>query len=407
MIVAVFLVIACILMGVRGSFGVFFKSLEAEFELTRAATSSIFSTYMLLVAAFAVITGWAVDRYGPKLLICFLGLFTGLSLLITSQANSFWQTFLSYSLLLALGTGGVMPVIVTVLSRWFRRKRGFAIGIATSGVGLGSVVISPFAAYLISNLGWRMSFVVIGLIALLVVIPLAMLMKRNPREIGVLPDGEKSGADRTELSSEEDAKGPVGLSLTQALRTRSFWLLLFALSLFASCMMLILVHVVPYATDVGIPAIEASAILSFIGGFFIVSRLLAGRISDITGRKIPIMVCLVSGAAAMVWLIYARDLWTFYLFGAVFGLAWGGAGVNILTLSSDIFGGRNIGAIVGILECGACIAQALGSYIGGLIFDLTGSYAVAFGLGAAVFAVSTLLIALTRQEAIGEVSLQG
>ena len=397
-IVVASLVIACTLTGIRFSFGVFFKSLEAEFDLTRVGTSSVFSVYMILFAIFAIISGWALDRYGPRLVVFLMGLFTGLSLLITSQTNSLWQIFLSYSLLLAIGTGGTMPVLMSVVARWFDKKRGFALGIAASGTGLGTLVVAPFAAYMISNLGWRMSYVVLGVIAWLVIISVAMLLRRDPGEIGALPDGVKSGAGKIMAREGSPQLSVAGLSLTQALRTRSFWLMLAVWLLFALCLNLVMTHVVPYATDVGISTIEASTVLSLIGGFQILGRLPTGRISDIIGRKVPGITCAVFGIGALTWLIWSHNLWMFYLFAVIFGFSVGGLGVAMITLVSDIFGRRSLGAIMGALEMGFAMGAAIGAALGGFIFDVTNSYATAFAIGAAAMSVIALFVALTRRE---------
>jgi len=355
---------------------------------------------MILFAVFAITSGWALDRYGPRLVVCLMGLFTGLSLLITSQTNSLWQLFLSYSLLLSIGTGGTVPVLMAVVSRWFDKKRGFALGIATSGTGLGVSVMAPFAAYMISNVKWRMSYAVLGVIAWLVVIPMAMLLRRDPGEIGALPDGVKSGAGRIEIVGKEENSRltVIGLSLPQALRTRSFWLMLAVWFLFALCLTLVMTHVVPCATDVGISVIEASTILSLMGGLQILSRLPAGRISDIIGRKAPGIICAVFGFGALTWLIWSHNLWMFYLFAVVFAFSWGGLGVTIITLASDIFGGHSLGTIMGTLEIGFAIGSAIGAALGGFIFDVTNSYATAFAIGAVAMLVIALFIALTRRE---------
>ena len=159
----------------RFSFGVFFKSIEAEFDWSRAATSGVFSAYMVVSSVVVIAAGWAVDRYGPRIIILLMGLFTGLSLLLTSQISSPWQLFITYSLLLSIGTGAMHVVLTSTASRWFEKKRGFALGIASSGAGLGMVIMSPFAAYLISGFGWRMAYIVMGLIAWLIAIPLSRL----------------------------------------------------------------------------------------------------------------------------------------------------------------------------------------------------------------------------------------
>jgi len=397
-VVAASLVIVSTLIGLRFSFGVFFKALAVEFDLTRTATSSIYSVTMLLYVGFTIITGWALDRYGPRLVVGLMGLFTGLGLLITSQAISLWQIYLSYSLLMAMGTGAAMPVMVAVVSRWFDKRRGFALAIATSGSGLGTLVVAPFAAYLISSLGWRMSYVVLGLVVCVVVISSAMLLRRGPGAIGARSDGLESIAGRTELIDREESSYPTGLSLPQVLRTRSFWLLWTVMLLFAVFINLIITHVVPYATDVGITMIEASTILSVAAGFHIVFRLLLGRVSDNIGRMLPGMVSALIGAGALIWLIGSHNLWMFYLFAIIFGLSWGGVAVTVITLPSDIFGRRSIGVIMGTLEVGFSIGSAIGATLGGFIFDVTSSYTMAFIIGAAVMLIMTLLLALTRRE---------
>ena len=398
-IVAAALIIICTLFGIRFSFGVFFKSIEAEFELTRAATSSVFSAYMILSAGFGILTGWALDRYGPRLVVALMGLFTGLSLLIASQTTSVWQLFLGYSLLLSIGTAGTVVALIPVVSRWFDKKRGLAIGIATSGTGMGTLVIAPVAAYLISNLGWRMSYMVLGLVAWLVVISLAMLLKRDPREIGALPDGVKSSAGRAELAEKEVDSQLTGLSIRQAFRTRNFWLMLAIWLSFAVSLSLIMTHVVPRATDLGISPIQAATILSLIGGSQILARLSVGRISDTVGRKVPGIICSLIGTGALIWLIWIPDLSMFYLFAIAFGIAYGGIGVINLALVGDIFGRRNLGTIMGFLEVGFSTGSAIGSLLGGFVFDVTDNYTVAFAIGAANMLIAGLCIAaITRQE---------
>ena len=404
-IVAAALVIILVLVGIRFSFGVFFKSLEAEFELTRAATSSIFSAYMVLAAVFGIVNGWALDRYGPKRILSLMGLFTGLGLFITGLTSSLWQLFLSYSLLVAIGTAGAVPLLMSIVSRWFDKKRGIAVGIATSGTGLGTLVLAPFAAYLISSLGWRMSYIVVGLAGGLVVISLAMLLRREPGEIGYLPDGLKLSAGRTELMSREEDSQLTGLSLVETFGTRGFWLLVSVFLLWAFCLGLVMTHVVPYATDLGISTIEASTVISLIGGFQIVSRLSVGRISDIAGRKVPGVICALLGTGALIWLIWSHNLWMFYLFAIIFGLFYGGLGVVNLTLVSDSFGGRSLGVIMGIINAGYSVGLAIGSALGGFIFDVTGSYVRAFEIGAAATLVTGLLIVLVRREMGTEIEM--
>ena len=154
-VVASFFIIGTAIWGIRFTFGVFFKSIESEFTLTRTATSAIFSTQMVLGGVFTILGGWVLDRYGPRIVILLMGLFAGLSLLLTSQTNAVWQLFLTYSLLLAMGTSAIYVGVMSTVSRWFDRRRGLALGLASVGAGLGPMIMAPFATYLIANFDWH------------------------------------------------------------------------------------------------------------------------------------------------------------------------------------------------------------------------------------------------------------
>ncbi len=398
-VVGAFLIVSSVFLGTRLSFSVFFKSIENEFDLTRAATSTIYSTHMLLTGVFAFLGGWALDKYGPRVVILLMGLTTGLSLLLTSQTSSLWQLFITYSLLFAVGIGATQAVLIATVSRWFGKKRGLALGISTSGGGLGTIVMAPFATYLISSFGWRMAYIVIGVLTWLIVIPLSRLLKKDPYEIGALPDGVKS--DLRDVKNEEASLQPTGLSLLQALRTRSFWFLIFFWLLFASSTFLVLTHLVPYVTDMGFSAEEAAVVFSLLGGTAVAGRVIMGIASDRIGKKLTVIICSLLQAGAMVWLIWSQDLWMFYIFALVFGFAYGGVAPGMAALFSDAFGLRYIGSIMGVLTVGLGIGAAIGPAVGGFIFDVSHSYSLAFLLGAVVMLIDILLIAPVRREANG------
>ncbi|MFC1980242.1 MFS transporter, partial [Chloroflexota bacterium] len=388
------LVIFTFAMGIRFSFGVFFKSIESDFGLTRGVTSTIFSVYMLFCCVVSVLGGWALDRYGPRMVALLMGSFTGLSFLLTSQTDSAWQLFVTYGLLLALGTGGMYVVVSSTVSRWFDKNRGIALGIVISAGGLGPVILAPFATYLISNFDWRMAFLVIGLIAGLVMASLSLLLIKEPGDIGLLPDGAKFEVAKTGLQDKGSKTQPTGFSLPQALRTSNFWLLGFSWLLSSLNVHLLTTHLVPYAIDIGIPPMEAAVLLSIMGGVSIPGRLVIGRISDFTGCKPPVIICAILQVLALTWLIWADNPWMLYLFVAVFGFAWGGLTTVLTAQVGDIFGMLSIGAILGVINAGWTLGGAIGPAIAGFIFDATGSYSIAFAIGATAMLTATILLAL-------------
>ncbi|MFQ5996089.1 MAG: MFS transporter [Dehalococcoidales bacterium] len=398
-VVANLLVMGTAIWGIRFSFGVFFKSLESEFNLTRAATSAIFSTQMVLGGIFTILGGWVADRYGPRVLFLFLGVITGLGLLLTSQTNALWQLFFTYSLFLAMGTSPIYAGVMSTASRWFDRKRGLAMGIASSGAGLGPLIVAPFATYLITQFGWRMAFLIYAMIAWLVVIPLSRLLKREPSEVGALPDGkEYSERYLSDTEKEGEKIQPIGLSLREAFRTRSFWMVIFLFLFFASSLLLILTHLIPHITDIGYSPVEAATVISLVGGSALVGRVFLGIASDRVGRKAALVICTSLCAIAMLWLLWAKDLWMFYLFAIVFGAAWGGMGPTSAALIGHTFGLGKIGAILGALDAGYNVGAAIGPIIGGFIFDISHGYFVAFLYGALAMLLATVFVLLIRRE---------
>jgi len=376
---------------------VFFKSIEGEFGLTRGATSGIFSVCMLLCCVSSVLGGWALDRYGPKTVAFLMGSFTGLSLLLTSQANSTWQLLISYGFLLALGTGALFPVVNSTTSRWFDKKRGFVLGITTSGGGLGTIVMAPFATYLISRFDWRTAFIAMGLIVWPVMACMSLLLKKDPSDIGLLPDGARPDGTQPGLQDKEHKIRKSDLSLLQAVGTGNFWFLGSTWLFLSLNVHLVLVHIVAHAVDMGISPMDAAVILSLIGGGTIPGRLVVGRVSDTIGRKTPVIACALLQVGVLMWLIWARELWMLYAFGVTFGFSWGGLGVSMTALIGDVFGMRSIGAIMGVMASAWAFGAASGPAIGGYIFDISGNYFTAFATGAVTILVAALLATLANK----------
>jgi MFS family permease len=221
-------------------------------------------------------------------------------------------------------------------------------------------------------------------------------LKKDPYEIRALPDGENPSSK--EIKGKRESNLPTGFSLSQAIKTKNAWLFILVWILFAANFFLVLTHLVPHTTDIGFSTGEAATVLSLLSGMTIAGKVLMGKVSDNLGRKKIAFICSILQAVAMIWLIWARDLWMIYLFAGIFGFTNGGTNPAITALIGDIFGLRNLGIIMGVLNMGFAAGAAIGPAVGGFIFDVRNSYSLAFLMGAVVMLILALLITLIKKE---------
>jgi len=401
-VVAAAFCVALVSYGVQYSFGIFLKPLSEDFGWSRTLVSGAASLFMFSRGALAILTGRATDRYGPGLTVAIGGFFLGLGLLLTSLISDAWQLYLFYGLMVGFGLSVAFAPLVATASRWFVSKRGLAIGIVVAGIGMGTVVMSPLARYLISLFEWRLSYVIIGPLAWIISLPASLLLSRSPEEKGLLPLGkaEVIAGDEEKLTivKKEDslASESAGFSLKDAARTRAFWLLLAIIIFWSICVQMTMIHIYPHATDLGILEVVAANFMAVIGIFSIIGRLVMGAVSDRLGGKRTLVICLVLQALAMFWLLGATDIWMLYLFAAVFGFAYGGCVPQLPVIAGEIFELKSIGAIVGVQMLGVAIGGAIGPLLGGYVFDVTGSYYFAFMVSGMCTIIALLLLAFIR-----------
>ena len=358
--------------GTMYTFGVFFKPLLTEFGWTRAMTSGAFSVFMLLHGFFYIITGRVNDRFGPRVLLTVCGFLLGLGYLLMSQVGAIWQLYLFYGVIMAVGASGGFVPLISTLARWFVKRRGLMTGIAVSGTGVGMIILPPLANWLITNYHWRFSYLVVGVIALVLIMTAAQFLRRDPSQVGQLPYGADE-VKQDSLNSETR-----GLSFQQAIHTRQFWLFLTILFCFGFGLQTMMVHIVPHATDLGIPAAAAANILAIIGGLTIAGRIIMGGASDRIGNKLSFSIALTLMLIAFSWLLIAEQIWTFYLLAAIFGFGYGGIAALQSPIVAELFGLSSHGVILGFAVFVVTIGSAIGPVMAGHIFDTTNSYQPAF-----------------------------
>ncbi|MFC2046947.1 MFS transporter [Chloroflexota bacterium] len=375
--------------GTLYSFGVFFKPMLTEFGWTRAMTSSAYSMSYLLFGLLSILMGRLNDRFGPRLIVTTSGLFLGLGYLLMSQISSVWQLYLFYGVFVSIGMSSAVP-LTSVVARWFVKRRGLMSGIVLSGVGAGTVIMPPVSSQLIASYSWRTSYLIIGIVALVLTVSLAQLLRSDPNQVRQLPDG----AEEVELESLD--LGVQGFSTQETIRTKQFWIISAVFFFAIFCQQTMMVHIVPYATDIGISEVSAASIVSIIGGLSIAGRIGMGSAGDRIGNKPSLVIVLVLVSVALFWLQLARELWMLYLFAVLFGFGYGGAVALQTLLVAGLFGLRSHGTILGMIVFAVTLGGAIGSLIAGWIFDMTGSYHLSFLLCAVLSTIALAVASLLK-----------
>jgi MFS family permease len=376
--------------GTMYSYGVFFKPLSAEFGWTRAVTSGAYSLYMFLHGLFAIATGKLNDRFGPRIVVGVCGLCLALGYFLMSRISTLWHLYLVYGVVIAIGMSGVFVPVLSVVARWFARRIGMMTGIAVAGVGAGTMIMPPVSEWLISTYDWRTSFIAISILALVVIVPAIQFLKYDPGQMGLRP----YGAEETKASNPKtEVKG---LSLNQALRTKQLWLLIGTLACFGFALQVIMVHIVPHVTDLGISQIIAASMMTIIGALSIVGKIVMGSASDRIGTKKTFIIAIILMLANLLWLLVAKEIWMLYLFAAIHGIAYGSQVPLPSPMVAELFGLRSHGVILGVTSFAATAGGAIGPIFAGYIFDKQGNYQLAFIVSAGVVAVGLILMALLR-----------
>lgn len=375
--------------GATHGFGVFLKSLTVEFGWTRAMTSGAYSLSMFVMGLSYIVSGRLTDRFGPRIVVTICGFIFGTGYLLMSQITTIWQLYLIYGVVIAIGmSGGSVPMASTV-TRWFTKRRGLMTGIVLSGIG-GGVMIGPLVSgLLISNNNWRLSYLTIGISAMILLIIISQFLRRDPAKLGQLPYGD------TEITGGELVLANRELSYQEAAHTKQFWMIFFTNMLLGIILNSITVHIVPHLTDLGIPVLRASSIPIVMGTMHIIGTIIAGVLTDKIGNKRVFFLGLAMLLIALLSLQVFKELGMLYLFAIVFGFGHGIAGILVPLTAARFFGIGAQGAILGTIIFAWAIGGMIGPVVTGHVFDITSNYHPAFwGLALLSFAGLMLVSSL-------------
>jgi MFS family permease len=348
---------------------------------------------MVFLALTMTVAGRFYDRYGPKGVIFISTVLLAAGYICTSWMHTLWQFHLFYGVLTAIGTGGAtIPLVAVLMSKWFEKYKGLTISLALSGACLGQFFLVPIFNRLVLIYSWRISYLLIGLIILVVNTILAFtVFKGDPEDLGIQPYGRTDTQNRADPdgcgNSVPSAKD---LNLKQAMKTYSFWLFLVSMFICGGGDFLIIIHLVPFATDYGVAPTAAANMLALSGLMSLGGILIAGPVSDLIGNKIPIAASFVLRLLLFLMILKYRTPISFYIFAGGFGFTLLITAPLVTTLTGRLYGFAHLGLISGFVTTIHHLGGGFWTYMGGLLFDKTGSYQIILAVSAVLAVIATI-----------------
>jgi sugar phosphate permease len=380
-VVGVLFFAQAVAMGVRGTIGLLVKPWETEFGWDRAAVSLTAGLGFVVYGLAQALCGRWADRTGPRVIFTVSMVLLGVGTAAVGSIVSLWQAYAVFGILIMVAVGGASsPTSAVAVARWFTARRGLALGVVAGGSAAGQFVILPLMATLIERLGWRTAFFWLGAGILLVALPVVLLALRD--------DPDRAGHGRSAAAT---LAGPP-MALRVIVRHRSFWWL--ALSFFVCGVTtagLIDTHFIPHAQDHHVSAVTAAAAFGVLSLVNMVFTTLSGAVSDRVGYTRLLGWIYAGRAVTLVYLVFARDPASLFVFAVAFGIVDFSTVAPTTALSTILFGRRSAGTVFGLVALSHQLGSALGSYAGGVLHDLTGTYTAFFLAGAALSAVAAFM----------------
>jgi MFS family permease len=367
---------------VRSTFAAFYVALLAEFAWRRGETALGYSLSWLLLLVFSPLAGWLYDRWGARLLVPAGGLLLGAALALTGRVTTLWQYYLAFGVLGGAGIACIQIPAAAIVSRWFVRSRGAAMGIISAGASASAIIFFPLNTYLIVVFGWRTALAIFGLLVAVVTIPLAAFLYRDPPE---RVDGQRAvNAGATPMAGD--------WTLGMALRSVPFWAVFAMWGFGVIGYQIVTTHQVAHALDRGFSAVTLGWVFGLGGGCTVAGNVIGGALSDRWGREWVFALGSaigIAGIGCLGWLGGPEDL--LLLLGYVAAGVGFGMRISLLAaIPTDLFAGRHLGVILGAAQGGGGLGGFIGPFLGGWLFDVAGSYQIAFAVAALAIAASAV-----------------
>lgn len=369
---------------------------NGQFHWNIVTISAAISLYYLIGALTSPIAGMLGDRFGARPIMLGCGILYLTSMFLVGIVTQPWQFFIAFGILLAITQAFTFVPLQASIGGWFRRRLGLATGILQAAGGIGAALLAPAVAALLEAVGWRETFWGIAFIGGGLIIISSLFFRSKPADANLRPYGAR-GDEPPEISPpQEILKLRLKIFGQHMRRTRAFWNLPTIHGLGCAGHGIVLIYVVEYAKELGIGVTQGAFILTCISIFSIIGRFVVPILAERIGGKPVMMVALFLQGITVAVLFLADTPWTFYLFGIMFGLGFGGEMSAYLVVNRQYFGAGPMATLYGYEIMGAMMGHAIATLIGGLVREITGSYLPVFALSMG-FSVTGVLVILTLE----------
>jgi len=381
--------------GMMHSYPVFFVAFLAEFGWGRAHASLAYSASQLLSGASSPLVGALVDRVGPRRLVLLGGVLLAAGLALSAWVSALWHLVVLYGVVMTVGANCLGLVVLTPLvTRYFVAKRGLVLAIVQSANGFGRAGAVPVVQFLITTVGWRHAYLALAAAMVVAIVPLSRSFQRGT--VSATAPSPARGAARVERDAHD-------WTLNEAMGTPHFWLLFVVYLLTGLGSFFVSLHQLAFLTDVGFEPLHAASVLGMGAFLSVAGTIFTGPISDHVGREVSAILAYgisIAGVVAALFITRPDQVWLLWVHSCFFGLTWGARGPMITAKTADLFQGRHLGAILGVISIGTGLGAAVGAWASGLIFDLSGSYRLAFILSIVSYLAGCVAFWFLRRPAV-------
>ncbi len=357
----------------QGSFGVFVDPLVQQFGWKRGDISFAYSLAFLVGLPAVLVMGWLGDRYGARKLMLGAAVLIGAGTMLMGTIKELWQFYVVYGFMVgSMGHAAFSVLLPVIVSRWFHRHLGIAMGIYFASQGVGPVIFAPLFRWLLESRGWEYAFTIVGAVLLFILTVFALFIHSSPAALGLKAYGIEDAPEPPQVARGA-AAAPV--RLRELLKERMVWKLAGIHHIGCVAHAIILAHVVSMATSKGVSGVTAAGVLATIAGASVISRFGFSVLADRLGGRTTLTLSLLGQSLPVIILFFATDVWVFYLFAIVFGLCYGGEMVGFPIINKQLFGASApLGSIYSFEMMAAGTGMALGGWLGGSLFDMAGHY---------------------------------